>query len=499
MNSIEEKNLEVIKGLYPEKLWQMFALISSIPRGSKNETAVAKFVYELAEKRFQVRRDKIGNVVVCVAASLGFEDRPSICLQAHLDMVCEKRSDINHNFITDPIEFMLSDGKLMADGTTLGADNGIGLAAMLAIITENEDFEHGPLELLFTIDEETGLNGAKKVPVDFIKSKVLINLDSEDWGQFYMSSAGGMRTKGRIPISFVNPPTSHKTYLKIMVKGLKGGHSGTQIDRPHENPIKVLGRVITMLTADNHGKLVRIDGGGKFNAIPRDASAIVCVQEVEVALIRRKIERIFRIIGNEIGSFEPKFQITVDILPKCRRKVIAGDSQENLCRLLSIIPHGVIRMSADVPGLVQTSTNLASVKTTRNGIVFETMQRGSVDTETLQVVGTIDSAFKFAGGKTLHSGWYQGWPANPSSAILAFTRDIFMEMFHKEPEIKVIHAGLECGVIGAKFPGMDIISFGPTIMNVHSPDEYVDIDSVGNFWNFLLALLKTYGAPATSA
>ncbi len=490
MSNIERNN-EVIKNFKPQLLWEMFCLLSQVPRGSKKELRVAEIVVSLATKAGCVANcDIYGNVVISVSASPGYQNKELICLQSHLDMVCEKSPDSAHDFSVDPIEFLLrEDGNLGANGTTLGADNGIGVATMLAIMSD-QTIAHGPLELLFTVDEETGLNGVKKLPLDFIKSKKLINLDSEDWKEFFISSAGGMRTNCKLPIRFEAKPPDWDKYLEVTVKGLKGGHSGLEINRPHENPIKILGRVITALCSDDFAMLSRVNSGNKFNAIPRDATAVFCTSVAYFPTIKRKINRIYNIVKNEIGSFEPDFQITVGVLPNRGMKVISELNQRDLCRVISAIPHGVIRMSADVVGFVQTSTNLASIKTTKNSFAFQTMQRGSIDSETLTIVDSINSLFKLAHGTTSYSGWYPGWKANSDSALLTLAKQVFVSMFGEDPKVKAIHAGLECGVISGRFSGMDVLSFGPTIENVHSPDEYVEVETVEDYWNFLLTLLK---------
>jgi dipeptidase D len=493
IRKILDQNCKLVKVFKYVSLWTKFAVISSFPRGSKNEAAIANYILnEFANfTRLKPVQDSAGNVLVTLPAYPGMESAPSVCLQSHLDMVCVKTPESTHNFNEDSIEFVLKgefpEEKLTANGTSLGADNGIGVAAMFELM-DNQTIKHGPLELLFTVEEETGLNGVSKLSSGFVKSKIVINLDSEDWGELYISSAGGMRTKGFLRFSYFD--FEKQPRVKITVTGFKGGHSGLQINRPHENPIKVLGRLISKVNGP--ASLVQISGGEKFNAIPSDAFAVLSIEEDEIPFLMGVVDGFRETIEEEIGSFEPDFKITLEVLQTQKReiKTIPFGTTETICKLISVIPHGVIRMSPNVKDLVQTSNNLASIKTTRNGVSFQMMQRGSVNSEAFEVVHIIDSIFSLAGGFTTHSGWYSGWKANPDSAILKRAEDVFVSLFKERPKVKAIHAGLECGVLAGKYPGLDIISFGPTIKSPHSPDEYVDVFSVERFWEFLQVLLR---------
>lgn len=499
METIHVKNLELILDLKPLQLWHFFAELSAIPRGSKNEKAVTEYLQEFADEcDLDIKVDKSGNVVISVPATQGKENIPSVCLQAHIDMVCEKTAESTHDFKIDPIEFILVDEstKLKAKDTSLGADNGIGVATMLTIaedFTQGEDseIEHGPLELLFTVDEETGLNGASAIPESFIRSKIVLNLDSEDWGEIFMSCAGCLRTIGSIALENPNSALKDTTCVKVTLKGFKGGHSGVDIHLPHKNPIQILARGLYKI-CDNGIALVDIGGGKNFNAIPREAYAIVNMHKNEVPEFKAQMENFYKEMKEEIGSYEPGFEI--EIIDEERSisdlKVCTDDDFDLLLSLLVNIPHGVIMMSPSVPGLVQTSTNLGKVSIEDGCFVFQTMQRSSVDSELIDLGQRIEILFDRFGGSAERNTFYTGWKANPDSPVLNLAKKTYSEMFNEEPKVVAIHAGLECGVIAGKFPGTDIISFGPTIRKPHSPDEYVEIETVEKFWNFLLAILK---------
>jgi dipeptidase D len=491
LKTIHEKNLEHILALNPRQLWHFFAELSVIPRGSKNEKAVTEYLQKFAnEYDLDIKVDKSGNVVISVPATHGKENVPSVCLQAHVDMVCEKTPESTHDFRTDPIEFVLLDDstKLKAKDTSLGADNGIGVAAMLTI-AENPDIEHGPIELLFTVDEETGLNGANAIPEGFIRSKIVINLDSEDWGEIFMSCSGCLRTIGKIPLKL--PDSAIKdSGLKIIVKGLKGGHSGVDIHIPHKNPIQILARCLYDICVCKDIALIDIGGGKSINAIPRDAYALINVYEGDVPSIKAEIENFYNVVKEEISFYEPDFEIEVIEENTFGLKACSDDDLNLLLSLLVNIPHGVIMMSALVPGLVQTSTNLGKVSIEDGCFVFQTMQRSSIDSELLDLGQRIEILFNILGGSAEHNTFYTGWKADPNSPILNLAKKTYSEMFNEKPKVVAIHAGLECGVIAGKFPGTDIISFGPTIRKPHSPNEYVDIATVEKFYNFLLAVLK---------
>ena len=478
-----------IEGLKPALLWKYFAEISKIPRGSKNEKQVSTYVFETAKKLgLEAKQDKSLNVVARKPASAGKENVPMICLQGHLDMVCEKNKETVHDFEKDPIELVRKGNVLMANGTTLGADNGVAVATNLAIM-EDKSLEHGPLEFLFTIDEETGLTGANNLKPGFLQSKTLMNLDSEEEGALYVGCSGGRNTIGVWKAAFESAsPRSLPAVIKV--KGLKGGHSGLEIDKGRGNSIKIINRILLALTKVDV-RISTIEGGNKSNAIPREAEALVFLPKNNLKKAKSILETWNAIIKAELSSVEPDLAVTMEEVPRMKKgKVLKQNLQTMICRTISALPHGVTKMSADIPGLVETSTNVAIIRTEKGRIELTTSQRSSVATEIDEIVQTVGATFTLGGAKAVYAEGYPGWKPNLDSKILKIARTTYKSIAGKEPEVKAIHAGLECGIIGEKYPGMDMVSFGPTLEGVHSPDEKIYIDTVEKFWNFLLAILK---------
>ncbi len=478
-----------IDGLRPELVWKYFAEISKIPRGSKNEAAIGKYVVATARKLgLEARQDRCGNVVVRKPAAPGYEKLRSICLQGHLDMVCEKNADKVHDFTKDPIELVRKGNVIMANGTTLGADNGIAVATNLAIM-EDRSLKHGPLEFLFTIDEETGLTGAANLKGEFLESKTLLNLDSEEEGSIYVGCSGGRDTLGTWKMKFDKAPGGTVAHL-LSVKGLRGGHSGLEIDKGRGNAIKIIARVLTALS-DLGVRIARIEGGNKRNAIPRETSAVVLVPKAKFAQVKKVVGTYNDIIRAEFATVEKDLAITLSPEPPSKKKltVIPKATQKLILQTITGLPHGVTKMSADIAGLVETSTNVAVITTTYNAVVLATSQRSSVASEIDEICQTVRAVFELGGAKVETTDGYPGWKPDLNSAILKTARSTYSSLFGKEPEVKAIHAGLECGIIGERVPGMDMISFGPTLEGVHSPDEKIYVDSVEKFWKFLLSIL----------
>jgi dipeptidase D len=479
-----------IEGLKPELVWKYFAEISRVPRGSKNEAAIGRYVMNVAKKLgLAAKTDAIGNIVVRMPASVEGRHARPIALQGHLDMVCEKNNDTVHDFTKDPIELVRKGNLMMANGTTLGADNGIAVAAMLAIM-EDRSIEHGPLELLFTVDEETGLTGAGNLSADFLESRVLLNLDSEDEGELFVGCSGGKDTRGTWKIAFDEAPPKY-TAVTVKVTGLKGGHSGLEIDKGRGNAIKIMNRALQPL--DTIGaRLASIEGGNKHNAIPRECDAVLLVPTQKREQAENLISEVNNIVKAELGSAEPGLLVcTGAVASRKKWKVLKKADQRKILRTLSAIPHGVIKMSADIPGLVETSTNLAVIKTTRDAVTIATSQRSSVATELGEIADTLSSIFSLSGAAIEHSDAYPGWKPNLDSAVLKVAQSAYRSLYGKDPLVKAIHAGLECGVLGERIPGMDMVSFGPTLQGAHSPEERLSIDTVEKFWNFLLEIVKT--------
>ncbi len=478
-----------IEGLKPELLWKYFAEISKIPRGSKNEKQISAYVFETARKLgLEAKQDKSLNVVARKPASPGKENIPIICLQGHLDMVCEKNKETVHNFEKDPIELVRKGNLLMANGTTLGADNGVAVATNLAIM-EDKSLVHGPLEFLFTVDEETGLTGANNLKPGFLQSKTLMNLDSEEEGALYVGCSGGRNTVGTWKAQFENAPAKSAAVV-LRVKGLKGGHSGLEIDKGRGNSIKIINRVLIALSKAD-ARIATIEGGNKSNAIPREAEALLFLPKKALGKAKSIVESWNKTIKAELSTVEPDLVIALEELPDMKKgKVIKKALQGQLTQTILALPHGVMKMSADIPGLVETSTNVAIIRTNKTKIELTTSQRSSVATEIDEIVQAVGAVFVLGGAKAQFAEGYPGWKPDMASKILKTAKATYKALYGKEPEVKAIHAGLECGIIGEKYPGMDMISFGPTLEGVHSPDEKIYIDTVERFWKYLLEILK---------
>ncbi len=479
---------EDLKKLEPARVWHFFREILSIPRPSKKEGKVIKYLLAFAEERkLEAVQDEIGNVLIRKPATTGMERKKSVVLQSHIDMVCEKNSDKVHDFENDPIEAYVEDGWVKAKGTTLGGDDGIGVAAELALL-DSTDIPHGPLECLFTIDEETGLTGAFGLKPGFLKSNILLNLDSEDEGQLFIGCAGGQDTLNWLPFQKEAVPAGLAP-VRIMVSGLTGGHSGDDINKNRGNANKILNRFLWMHKEKFGMKLSLFDGGNLRNAIAREAYALVVLPPEKKEALAAEARAFEKVMRNEFHATEPGLQISVKDADK--PAFVIGDADfTQLVQSIYACPHGVIAMSQDIPNFVETSTNLASVKFQENEILITTSQRSSVESEKWNVTNMITSLFSLAGGRSKTSEGYPGWTPNPHSEIVDLTESTYKKLFEMQPKVLAIHAGLECGLIGDKYPKMDMVSFGPTIKGAHSPDERLEIESVEKFWNLTLEVLK---------
>ncbi|MFI3294579.1 MAG: aminoacyl-histidine dipeptidase [Rikenellaceae bacterium] len=472
-----------ITELQPKSLWENFANLCAIPHPSKHEDAIIGHIIEFANKHsLEHRRDLTGNLVVCKPATEGKENSPIVVLQAHVDMVPQKNSDKEFDFTKDPIEAIIEGDFVTANGTTLGADNGIGVAAMMAIL-ESKELSHPPLECLFTIDEESGLTGANGLSSDIIKGKLLINLDSEDEGELYVGCAGAVNNTVRMEYRQKSTPSDHEAF-ELHLKGLKGGHSGIQIILQRANANKMLNRFIREQAAALDLKLSSFDGGNLRNAIPREAVAVVVVpKENREKLI--EAAAIFQAkMAHENAAQEDG--ITLEVNPTAKpAKIIAPKIQAKIIAAITATPNGIIRMSDAMPGMVETSTNMARVGIADGKLEILFMSRCMVNYGKIELNAMIRSVWELAKAEVEEVGDYDGWAPNPQSVLLKVMGETYQEMFGVTPEVKAIHAGLECGIIGAKYEGMDMISVGPTIRYPHSPDENVDIASVEKFYNFL--------------
>lgn len=474
-----------ITRLKPALLWKHFAEICKVPHCSREEEKLAAYVTSAAKaKGYDYKTDDSGNVVIKVPATEGYENAPTIVLQGHLDMVCEKNSDVKFDFACDSIDAYVDGEWVTAKGTTLGADNGIGMAAGLAVM-DDEECIHGPLELLFTTDEETGLNGAQGLQPGFLEGKILLNLDSEEEGAFSIGCAGGGDSEILLPVS--REKSSGGSGFKVMLSGLRGGHSGIDIHTGRGNAAQLLARMLYQL--EPSVQLVDIEGGSKHNAIPREAWACILSNasrsDLEAALQKRfdEIAFEFKAVEKEIKFTVEPFDVSWDPL--------TVESQDKLLALIVAIPYGVYAMSQEIPGLVETSNNLAIVKTLEKEASVYTSTRSSILSALEALRKKIESVGNLAEGKTEHLIGYPAWTPNLDSSILKTMQAIYKEVAGKEAKVEAIHAGLECGIIGEKYPGMDMISFGPDLENPHSPDERVHIESVGRFYQLVTKTLES--------
>ncbi len=483
-------NQKVIEGLEPKLVWQRFAEISQIPRCSKHEEAIRTYIKTFSlQHNLDYKEDNAGNIVIFVKASAGFENKPTIVLQSHVDMVCEKNKDKVHDFSKDGIQLIKEGEWVRANGTTLGADNGIGVAAQLAIAKDDE-LLHGPLELLFTVDEETGLTGVNSLSPDFISGRILLNLDTEEDGAFYIGCSGGIDTEGYFKIEFEEIKKDYIPY-KIFVNGCKGGHSGVDISEGRANAIKLLAYLLSNLEEFDF-QLGFIQGGSKRNAIPREAEAIIFIDEKNEALVRELINEQAIETSLEFTKNDAEIKYTFEKIPLTELKIknaFKSELTKRVINTLTALPHGVIAMSQSIKGLVETSTNLATVNYDSYELVIGTSQRSSIENAKRNISKTVQSIFELANAKVKTTDGYPGWQPNVDSQLLKKAKKIYKNTFDDDPKIKAVHAGLECGILSDKYPGIDMISFGPTIIGAHSPDEKVNIKAVEKFYSFLKILL----------
>lgn len=482
---------ECLAELKPSSLWRYFGEILKIPRCSGEEKAIGDYIIDQAKSLgLERKRDEAGNVVVFKPAMPGARSQERVILQAHLDMVCEKNSEVSHDFSRDPIQVELEGDWLKAKGTTLGADNGLGVAAALAVM-ENHDLIHGPLEFLFTVDEETGLTGASQLQPDFVMGRVLLNLDSEEEGTFTIGCAGGGDSEIFFPLSRLEGQTG--TLIEVKVSGFRGGHSGLDIHLGRANAIKVLARLLNMARERLPLGIIHIEGGSKRNAIPREAWAQLICDASYYSDVILLFEKEFEKIKREYRVSEPEARVSMRQVAQVQEEPLAPKSARGLINLLMALPHGVLAMHQQIPDLVETSSNLAIIKTESSLAKIICSSRSSVQSALDATRSMIRAVAEMAGADLRQSGSYPGWEPNLASPLLQVARRVYQSGFSVEPHLKAVHAGLECGLIAEKFPGMDMISFGPTIKYPHSPEEKVALPSVERFWRFLTALLEELG------
>lgn len=477
-----------LENLEPRAIWQLFDELSAIPRASTKEAAAREWVLAKAKKLgLEATSDKVGNIIVRKPAAKGRENAPTTVLQGHLDMVCEKNEATVHDFSKDGIKIVRKGEWLMADGTTLGSDNGVGVCAALAVM-ESTDIAHGPLELVFTIDEETGLTGAAEFPGGVLKSKYFLNLDGEEKGTICIGCSGGLNTTARRKVTFKAPKQA--AAFRIKVSGLKGGHSGVDIHTGRGNAIRVLGMLLQSLIEKANVEVADVKGGSARNVIPREAFAVVVVDPSKEKEMRAVMSKIEGEVRTDLGGFDPGLQIAAE-KTETPKRVLDPAEAERVADLLATLHHGVLAMSPDVPGLVQNSTNLAMVSIKGDEVEIGSSQRSAIESSKLAAGKMVATACKMAGFEVDHSGGYPGWKPEPTSEIIHKLKAVYEEIFGEPTRLVAMHAGLECGVIGDKYPGMQLASFGPQIENPHSPNERIEIASVEPFWRYLKASLES--------
>ncbi|MFO8234154.1 MAG: aminoacyl-histidine dipeptidase [Bacteroidales bacterium] len=480
--------MEQLKGLEPKVVWEYFEQICKIPRLSKKEEQIIQFIVDFAKQHnLESKKDRAGNLLIKKCASKGKENLKTVVLQSHVDMVGEKNQGTDHNFDTDPIQPYIEGDWVKAKGTTLGADDGIGIAAQLAILASDK-IKHGPVECLFTVDEETGLTGAFALESGFFEGKILINLDSEDEGELFIGCAGGIDTIARISYDKEHPPSEHMGY-RLFVTGLNGGHSGDEIHKGFGNSLKIANRFLWEISDNYDVRISTFTGGSARNAIPREAEVQMAINKEDINDIQKFYSKFKEDIKNELKATEPKLDIIFENIdmPKW---VIDEDTQYDLINSLYACPHGVYAWSKEIEDLVETSTNLASIKMEEEERFFiTTSQRSSVETAKRDIANMVESVFTLAGAKVEHSSGYPGWQPNTDSEIMKISRNAYKRLFHTDPEVKAIHAGLECGLFLQKYPYLDMISFGPTIKGAHTPEEKISIETTEKFWKLLLEVM----------
>ncbi len=476
----------VFADLQPAAVWRHFATLCAIPRPSKAEDALREHLHTWAvAKGLDAQVDGAGNLIVRKPASPGREAAPGVVLQAHLDMVCQKNADTDHDFTRDPIRPVLKDGWLVAEGTTLGADNGIGVALILAVL-EDSRLVHGPLEALLTVDEEAGMGGAQGLAPGVLQGRLMLNIDTEDWGEFYLGCAGGLDVNVARPGTPAALPAGHEVW-QIALTGLRGGHSGVNIHEERGNAIKLLVRVLRDLEARFPLRLASLDGGTARNALPREARATIALPADRGEALGKALAGWQATLRQELAGVDAGLSLGYN--PASIDAVLAPAEQAVWLASLHASPHGVRRQSLAVPGVVETSNNLGMASIGPDGGSCNFMVRSLIDSGSEALADEIVSLFALSGTAASKSGHYPGWAPNPASPLLARCQRVYARDFGGESVVKVVHAGLECGIIGAKYPGMDTVSFGPTIRGAHAPGERVEIAAVGKVWRLLTAIL----------
>lgn len=475
--------------LKPQPLWNYFGQLNAVPRPSKQEARVIEFIENFGRSlNLEVTRDETGNVLIRKPATAGREARPAVVIQSHLDMVHQKNAGTDFDFATQGIEMELEGDWVRAVGTTLGADNGIGVAAIMAVLA-SRDLVHPALEALFTVDEETGMTGAKGLGPGLLRGQVLLNLDTEDDRELTIGCAGGVDLQATCRFPQVDLPADHGC-LEVAIQGLTGGHSGMEIHLGRGNANKLMNRFLYAATLKFPLRLVSIDGGGLRNAIPRESRAVVALPTKQVAAFQSYLAEESERYQKEYTQTDPDCRLSCrEVETPAGQKVLDRDFQSRLLCTVYAIHNGIYRMSPEVKGLVQTSNNLARVQLQEGQLTLQCLTRGSVDSEKMDLATSIQCALELLGAEVELTGAYPGWSPRPDSGIVTLMRNLYQEMFQEEPRVTACHAGLECGILGRNYPDMEMISFGPTILGAHSPDERVQVSSVAKFWSFFCETL----------
>lgn len=477
-----------IHQLFPQPLWQWFEQICAIPHPSKHEAALSEFIQQWAKQRgLPVVVDHVGNLIIRKPATAGMEDRKTVVIQAHLDMVPQKNADKVHDFTTDPIQPWIDGEWVKASGTTLGADNGIGMSSALAILG-SDDIRHGPLEVLLTVDEEAGMTGAFGLQAGMLDAEILINTDSEQEGEIYMGCAGGVDAEISVALQWQATPAQEVAYT-LSIAGLKGGHSGVNIHLGRGNANKLIARFLAGHAQELGLSLSDIKGGSLRNAIPREAQCSFTIAPAQAALLEQRVAQYQAILQAELAVVEPALKLSLQSTP-LPAQVLQAATQTTLINLINSCPNGVIRMSDEITGVTESSLNVGVISTSQDKVTILCLIRSLIDTGRENIESTLQSLSDLAGAQIAFSGCYPGWKPDTSSAVMAIVKDTYQSIYHKEPVIMVIHAGLECGLFKKHYPELDMVSIGPTIRYPHGPDEMVNIETVGQYWTLLLAVLE---------
>ena len=480
--------MKVLQNLQPQLVFDYFEEISRIPRGSGNEKGISDYLLNFAKKLgLEVIQVDALNIIIKKPATKGYENAPVVIIQGHMDMVCEKNNGTEHDFTKDPLKLRIIDDYIYATDTTLGADNGIAVAYAMALLA-SDDIAHPALEVLITTDEETGMSGAMAVSKDNIQGKMLINLDNEEEGYLLVSCAGGIRSKGTLDINFEE--VDAKDVLVLEVSGLKGGHSGMDIIKERGNSNKIMGRVLKSLIEEFDFNLVSINGGAKNNAIPRETKAVIAIDKSDKEEMKEFISKWNEIIKNELRTQDPGFKLTCVESQEATGKMFTTESTENVIDLLYLYPNGINTKRVEIEGLVESSTNLGIVITNEDNVEFDSAIRSSVPSLKEEIVLRSKTIVELLGGEFTTTSDYPAWEYNPNSKLRDICQDVHKKMYGKEAEIVAIHAGVECGLFNEKLGDLDMISFGPDLYDVHTPEEHMSIKSVKNTWEYLLEILK---------